>query len=731
MKTIITTIVLVFILISIGVAQVIRVPTDRGVIQDALNACSPGDTVLVAPGTYYENLVWPNTQSVCLISEMGPSSTIIDGGSISSVITIATGVDTSTIIKGFTIRNGGNAFGAGIYCNYSSPTLENLIVSENSAPEGGGILFSGYSNPILKNSTISNNTAIAGGGGICCWDNSSPRLESVTIYGNTAEYGGGIHCYSSSITLINVTDSGNTANFAGGILCQDYSNLTVLNSRVVHNTSTGAVGGICGYVNSSLYLNNVTIGWNTANTETSGGIDIADESIANIINCTIIENTAENSGGGLNAFNSNLQIETSSFINNESLNGGGGGISAYNCNLQIDNCSFAENDALNGEGGAISFGADTSYTGLPYQVTINNTSFLENTAGTRGGVFINNRAWTPLIIDVTIDSCEFLNNISDLSTGLQIYDCSISISNCVFAGNTAFLFSAAAHFSRGSLGTVANCLFVSNNVVTGGFYNLGSVGVWGGANVDFINCTFADNSAYDGAGLTVGGGGIATATNCIFWGNITDQIALDTANGQGGTLTVNYCDVQGGVDSVIITDPLSTLIWDRGNRNEDPLFVDPLISDYHLQDTSPCIAAAIESIEISGVWYYCPPYDIEGNPRPYPEGTDPDMGAYESPFPVGVEDDLLIIPEAYSLSQNYPNPFNPTTKIQYQIPELSFVSLKVHDVLGNEITTLVNEERSSGSYEIMFDAKSLSSGIYFYRLQAKEFAQVKKMILLK
>jgi hypothetical protein len=86
---------------------------------------------------------------------------------------------------------------------------------------------------------------------------------------------------------------------------------------------------------------------------------------------------------------------------------------------------------------------------------------------------------------------------------------------------------------------------------------------------------------------------------------------------------------------------------------------------------------------------------------------------------------------AYNLEQNYPNPFNPNTTINYQIPELSFVTLKVYDVLGSEITTLVNEEKPVGSYEVEFDATILSSGVYFYRLQAGSFVETKKMVLMK
>jgi hypothetical protein len=85
----------------------------------------------------------------------------------------------------------------------------------------------------------------------------------------------------------------------------------------------------------------------------------------------------------------------------------------------------------------------------------------------------------------------------------------------------------------------------------------------------------------------------------------------------------------------------------------------------------------------------------------------------------------------FSLFQNFPNPFNPTTRIKYQIPELSLVSIKVFDVLGNEIATLVNEERPTGSYEVEFNGSGLPSGVYFYKLQTDSFIEIKKMLLLK
>ena len=95
------------------------------------------------------------------------------------------------------------------------------------------------------------------------------------------------------------------------------------------------------------------------------------------------------------------------------------------------------------------------------------------------------------------------------------------------------------------------------------------------------------------------------------------------------------------------------------------------------------------------------------------------------------EEAIGEIPTEYSLTQNFPNPFNPTTKIKYQIPELSFVTLKVYDVLGNEIETLVNKEKPTGTYEITWYAENLPSGIYFYQLKAGTYIETKKMILLK
>jgi hypothetical protein len=97
---------------------------------------------------------------------------------------------------------------------------------------------------------------------------------------------------------------------------------------------------------------------------------------------------------------------------------------------------------------------------------------------------------------------------------------------------------------------------------------------------------------------------------------------------------------------------------------------------------------------------------------------------------VGINDKSRY-PLIFNLKQNYPNPFNPTTKIKYSIASRQFVVLKVFNVLGQEIETLVNAEKPAGNYQVEFNAANLPSGVYFYRIKAGSFNQVRKMLLIK
>ncbi|MGB5528359.1 MAG: T9SS type A sorting domain-containing protein, partial [Ignavibacteriaceae bacterium] len=98
---------------------------------------------------------------------------------------------------------------------------------------------------------------------------------------------------------------------------------------------------------------------------------------------------------------------------------------------------------------------------------------------------------------------------------------------------------------------------------------------------------------------------------------------------------------------------------------------------------------------------------------------------------VSVDDEINAQPEDYNLYQNYPNPFNPSTTIRYSVIKPDVVRIKIYDILGREVKTLVNELKQAGTYEVQFNASEIASGIYLYRIESGNFVQTKKMILLK
>ena len=155
---------------------------------------------------------------------------------------------------------------------------------------------------------------------------------------------------------------------------------------------------------------------------------------------------------------------------------------------------------------------------------------------------------------------------------------------------------------------------------------------------------------------------------------------------------------------------------DLNSVTEMPNFIPPYL---HIDTVTTLLAG--NATPIAGI-----DYDFDGQVRHI---TMPDIGADEFKI-VGIIDEATP-PTEFTLEQNYPNPFNPSTIISYQLPVSGDVTLKVYDILGNEITTLVDEYKPAGKFEVEFSASALPSGVYFYQLRGGSFIETKKMLLLK
>jgi parallel beta-helix repeat protein len=311
-------------------------------IQAALDSCADNDTVLVAPGFYIENITWPSTDGIHLNSEYGPDTTIIDGDSAGIVITIITGVDSTTVINGFTIQNGAAYDAGGIFCyNNSSPTISNNIITGNvSGYGGGGIECYMYSSPTITSNTITNNTTPYGGG-IECDMYSSPTITDNTIDSNTATYGGGIYCNNSSPTITDNTITGNTATFhGGGIDCWTNSSPTITNNTITGNESFYAGGGIGCYGYASPTITGNTI---TGNTAVHGGGIASKIATPTVTDNIITDNAADSLGGGIGFRQSSPTISHNIIEANTALCGGGIGCDSSTFGT-IDSCTISGNN---------------------------------------------------------------------------------------------------------------------------------------------------------------------------------------------------------------------------------------------------------------------------------------------------------------------------------------------------------------------------------------------------
>jgi len=307
-------------------------------------------------------------------------------------------------------------------------------------------------------------------------------------------------------------------------------------------------------------------------------------------------------------------------------------------------------------------------------------------------------------------------------------------SSPLISGN--IIFNNSSHYGAGINVEVGSTPRIENNII---FRNRAAHGpgifCWSYAKPTIINNTIVNNIASsNGGGIFCTQVSNPILINNVIYGNSATtgyQVFIDDNLSDPNFLN---CDIQGGISGFAGSGAGSnyTGIYEN-NIDQDPLFKNTSSDDYSLSDSSFCIGAGVDSIEVAGVWYKVPPFCVNGNMRPSPIGTMPDIGACENlrgTAVVGVAAEG-VMPAKYLLHQNYPNPFNPSTTIKYELPARSHVQLAVFNTLGQQVATLAEGEVEAGYHEVKFDASELASGVYLYRMQAGEFVQTRKLVLLQ
>ena len=741
MKKLRKTTVIVMICFIIGhsaFADIIHVPNNVSTIQEGLIAATEGDTVLVAPGTYVENLFWPATNGITLLSEAGAESTIIDGFYTSMVIYIygVVTIETTTVIDGFTLQHGRDETG-GIACLNASPLVKNCIIENN---EGDGCSFtnssaivrnceicgndgfgikseesfdisirgckvednnnSGFyfslSSGNLTDCLIANNMASEHGGGIYC-TGSTLSFDNLTITNNTASnYGGGILCGGSGSSYNNVTINGNTAYWGGGIYCG--SSTSFENVTITNNTATGDGGGIYSCGGSGSSYNNVTINGNTSNT--GGGIFFSAHSNVSFHNLIITGNTS-GKGGGIFCHDSSPSFHDAFFTNNTATNDGGG-IYCFGCNPSFDNVFITKNTTTKNGGGVYCHHSSPSFE----IVTItNNTAF-----NCGGGIYCYESS--PNLENVTIT----LNQANLDGTIYCTDNSNPSIEHCTITEN-----SSQNRYGIYTKNSSEPTVHFSNIMLNGyGIYNADPLFM-----IDASNCFWGDATGPYHEFWNPGGIGdsVNQYVNPIPYLIEADTTAppippygLDTIEVGGDFFTINWQN-----------SPIGDLAGYKVYFNSDSSgFPYANMVDVGIDTTYTFSNLTTEDSLFIAVTCY----DNSGEESWYSKEIEVTFDG------VGIDDNVLHLHKAFYLSQNHPNPFNYETTISFSIPKDSKVELSIYNITGQKIKTLANENFQRGYHKVVWNGKNerdklVSSGIYIYKLETDNFYNIKKAILLK
>ena len=595
-----TAIFILSLCVSLEAAE-LRIPGSFSTIQEAIDAATKGDIIIVANGTYSgdgnRDLDFGG-KAITVRSAKGAAKCTINCGGTDTEphrgFIFENGEGANSVVDGFTITNGyvsatyPDGAGGAIFIDGAGPTIQNCVINGNTTQgdysSGGGIVcYDG--DPIIRNCTITHNQSDAYGGGIFC-ERADAVIENCVITHNTVtgDYGnysngGGIACWAASPAVTDCSIQDNVARYGGGVVAYNESSPQV-NDCVIQN-------------------NHATYG---------GGVYIDDSTGVRFSQCTIRNNSVENDGGGLYFNNSDPNV-TSCLVQGNTATQYGGGIYAHDCTITVRGCEVLSNMAEGSCGGGLYY----EYSNAAVEDTlIENNSSLQS-----GGGFHYYEYEGPATL--MMRNCIIVGNRSEDDIGgvTASRPASVEITNCLIAGNRAEGIVGAMKISSPAA-TVRNCTIFGNS-----------------AGVNYGGLYFTYNSDM-------------TMSNCIVWGNSDGGSGYEIAvltSANPSTLSVSHSCIEQGQASVEVATNCA-LDWGEGNIQSEPNFVSPgywddndtpgdpsddiwVLGCYYLLPGSDCIDAGDPNgIEIDET-------DLAGNDRI--AGADVDTGAYENdPTEIGV-----------------------------------------------------------------------------------------------
>lgn len=446
---------------------------------------------------------------------------------------------------------------------------------------------------------------------------------------------------------------------------------------------------------------------------------------AKIIHNKIINNTCEYSnqasGGGIGCrFGSSWIVIRDNTIrdnvassDNDAL--GGGIYSRYN-SLIISN-NVISHDSLSGYntyGGAvcISYTYHTEMTGnIITRNKVNNIDIYWN------GIYFFNPIGPVNIFQNEFSYHEGEYTVNGACGGLGFYHASnnpVVVDGNLFIRNSVKYGGGFIEVNSYNL-KLTNNVFIGNEASEGGAIRIYHQGSSNEYRPRIINNTFFNNSAlgYGGAISYIGEdiGSSPVIMNCIFWEN-SAPTGKDIDNWSSDTIFVYYSDIE--------HDHISGQWLGEFNFYEDPELED---DDIHLSGSSPCINMGTDSLDINGITYACPEFDIDGDARPLNNGVE--IGADEKLY-IGILD--LVNEHDDPLIQVYPNPFTTETTLEYELNQPSKVHVIIFNQLGEKVMEILNNCQAKGINEIGIDLNGLEPGVYFCTLKTNNGIQTKKLI---